>query len=321
MCCFSQPVELVSDTNIFARSVNGRQFLVYSMTYAAAADLAMVLPLPIPPNPPEDAVRFINLERYRTFFDDMRRGFARPESDSFSLGTTLSTFGAPMLQVHDVGSFEASFVPRIDDFHRLDDRFRIPRDVWEGLPVYHDYGFAVFKLKGTAVPHSGSSARGSWPSSPKPGQPERGVRGFLRSWLGSLFRRAPERAKPERRRIEPAPLRLEPEPRHVHPMAFEFPRRNPDLLYFPTVHVHDRKVHPRAMFDHMLYCQPDREMDEYLQDWEKSYGPVSKFMNVAATEGIVDPNHHCWVRSLEGRLENRDVLVGKGGSGPELLAV
>ena len=75
MCCFSQPVELVSDTNIFARSANGRQFLVYSMTYAAAADLAMVLPLPVPPNPPENAVRFINLERYPAFFDDMRDGF------------------------------------------------------------------------------------------------------------------------------------------------------------------------------------------------------------------------------------------------------
>jgi hypothetical protein len=49
MCCFSQPVELVGDTNIFARSDNVRQFLVYSMSYAAPTDLAMVLPLPVPP--------------------------------------------------------------------------------------------------------------------------------------------------------------------------------------------------------------------------------------------------------------------------------
>ena len=75
MCCFSQPVEVVSDTNIFARGASGRQSLVYSMSYAAAADLAMVLPLPVPPGPPEDAVRFINLGRYPGFFDDMRRGF------------------------------------------------------------------------------------------------------------------------------------------------------------------------------------------------------------------------------------------------------
>ena len=32
MCCFSRQVELVSNTNIFARSSNqGRQFVVYSM--------------------------------------------------------------------------------------------------------------------------------------------------------------------------------------------------------------------------------------------------------------------------------------------------
>ena len=31
MCCFSRPVKLVADTNIFARSsTNGRQFLVFA---------------------------------------------------------------------------------------------------------------------------------------------------------------------------------------------------------------------------------------------------------------------------------------------------
>jgi len=46
MCCFSRPVEIVSDTNIFARADGARQYLVYSMKYAARSDLAMVLPLP-----------------------------------------------------------------------------------------------------------------------------------------------------------------------------------------------------------------------------------------------------------------------------------
>ena len=41
MCCFSGTVDVVADTNIFARaSKDGRQFLVYSMTFAAEADLA-----------------------------------------------------------------------------------------------------------------------------------------------------------------------------------------------------------------------------------------------------------------------------------------
>ena len=60
MCRFSQPVELVADTSIFARSDIGRQFLVYSMSHDAPFELAMALPLPVPADPSEDAVRFIN---------------------------------------------------------------------------------------------------------------------------------------------------------------------------------------------------------------------------------------------------------------------
>src|SRR5271155_3586385 len=134
MRMFSGPVEIVADTNIFARSTNGRQFLVYGMSYAASVDLAMVLPLPVPPNPSEDAVRFINLERYPEFFEDLRGGFP-PLSQSRAAETLPA--GAPKLRVHDVGDFEASFVPRIDDFSRLDERFRIPPDVWHRLPAYH----------------------------------------------------------------------------------------------------------------------------------------------------------------------------------------
>ncbi|HKA06864.1 MAG TPA: hypothetical protein VKD71_06370 [Gemmataceae bacterium] len=282
MCCFSQPVELVSDTNIFARSVNGRQFLVYSMAYAAAADLAMVLPLPVPPNPPEDAVRFINLERYPTFFDDLCHGFPVMVTGSLSADTGPLSLGAPKLRVHDVGSFEASFVPRLEDFDRLDERFRIPRQVWDRLPAYRDYGFAVFKLKGR--------------------DPRRPV-GVLRRLFGG------------------APSGGLPKPRQVHPMAFEFPRRNLDLLYFPTVHVHDRKIHPDAMFDHTLYCQSEPAMEEYLQGWEKSYGQASAFMDIDRAEGVVAPNHHCWRRPLVGRLENKDTLVGRGGSVPAFSAV
>ena len=73
MCCFSRPVQSVSKTNIFARdAVEGRQFLVYSMTLSAKEDLAMILPLPVPEKTPEDAVRFINLKEYDRFFKEMK---------------------------------------------------------------------------------------------------------------------------------------------------------------------------------------------------------------------------------------------------------
>lgn len=47
-------------------------------------------------------------------------------------------------------------------------------------------------------------------------------------------------------------------PRHnarEHAMAFEFPRREKEQLFFPTVHIHDGKVGQAAHFDHALYCQ------------------------------------------------------------------
>src|SRR5262245_21530789 len=107
------------------------------MTYAAATDLAMVLPIPVPSNSPEDAVRFINLNRYPAFFDDMGRGFL-PAAASYSPDDfATTTRSLAKLRVHDVGSFEASFVPCIKDFARLDDRFRIPGEVWDRLPEYN----------------------------------------------------------------------------------------------------------------------------------------------------------------------------------------
>ena len=34
----------------------------------------------------------------------------------------------------------------------------------------------------------------------------------------------------------------------IHPMAFEFPTRHPDKLFFPTNHVHDGALHDKAVF-------------------------------------------------------------------------
>src|SRR5688572_12640841 len=41
----------------------------------------------------------------------------------------------------------------------------------------------------------------------------------------------------------------------VRPLAFAFPRKDPARLFFPTMHVHDGKVHDTVEFDHLLYCQ------------------------------------------------------------------
>src|SRR5262245_58868544 len=109
MCCFSGPAR-VADTNIFARPAkDDRQCLVYSMSFAAKADLAMILPLPVPKAPKEHAIRFINLEKYPDLFKDLRRGF--PSSRGTLNGGSKGDDKPDKLVVVEVGGFEASFVP------------------------------------------------------------------------------------------------------------------------------------------------------------------------------------------------------------------
>jgi hypothetical protein len=144
MCCFSGPVQSVTGTNIFARNAgNGRQHLVYAMTLSADQDLAMILPLPVPKGTAENAITWVDLSGYPDFFDALYTEFA-----PVSKGGSRSRGGddSLSLDVVKVGSFEASFVPTVADFSRLDARFRMPAGVWDQLPAYQDHGFAVFKL-------------------------------------------------------------------------------------------------------------------------------------------------------------------------------
>ena len=149
MCCFSQPVERVSDTKIFARLAESKlQYLVYEMSYAAPHDLAMILPIPSQ----SDDVEFIDLSGYPHFFSDVENLF---NPDYMTKGIRRSFNGADhlVLKVHNVGSYEASFVPSLLDFDRLDPRFSIPSDVWRSIPGYDRFGFVVFKLRATTNAH------------------------------------------------------------------------------------------------------------------------------------------------------------------------
>lgn len=154
MCCFTGDVA-VSKTQIFARDAGeGRQYLAYSMQVKNQQDVAMVLPLPVAAGSGDDALRFVDLSGFPHLF--------RVFHDTFDwIGLDLKEHhdeqevprGKPLI-VHDVGAFEASFVPRAADFARLDERFRLAPGLWEKLPAYGDFGFAVFKLKpGDRVVH------------------------------------------------------------------------------------------------------------------------------------------------------------------------
>jgi len=252
MCCFTQPVKSVTATKIFARTENAeRQFLVYSMMLDAKKDLAMVLPLPVAPGSDEKAVQFINLKDYSEFFDDLEKGFIPPPPLAVGWTTDSAAASSRMLEVVQVGDFEASFVPTVKDFSRLDARFRLPEGAWKKLPSYTDYGFAVFKLK--------------------------------------------------------------PGLQQVHPMAFSFPRRDVHSLFFPTVHIHDGKVHAKADFDHVLYCQPNEgtplKYDAKIA-WQESAGHPRSFMQMAKVKGLLEPDQHCYKTTMHGDLPNRDTFAG-----------
>ena len=151
MCCFSGPVKSVSATNIFARMESGeRQVLVYRMSLETDKAVAMVLPLPVAAGSTEKALRFISLQKYPNFFDDLAAGFPVPvthSSNSDSIPLSASMGSNEPLTVYHVGEFDASFVPSVKDFDRLDKQFRLPPSAFKKLPDYKDFGFAVFKLK------------------------------------------------------------------------------------------------------------------------------------------------------------------------------
>ncbi len=148
MCCFSRSVRHVSATRIFARALDeGRQALAYAMNLEIDEALAMVLPLPVAPGGGDDTVSFVSLEGYAELFADLDRAFPAPVTRSQGLAFAPAARLRPKLAVHDVGAFEASYVPSPGDFDRLDARFRVPAALLSARPAYRDFGFAVFRLK------------------------------------------------------------------------------------------------------------------------------------------------------------------------------
>jgi hypothetical protein len=92
---------------------------------------------------------------------------------------------------------------------------------------------------------------------------------------------------------------------HVHPMAFEFPTRQPSWMFFPTVHVHDGAVHPTATFAHRLYAQGvERETA-----FQISHGVASTFVTAYATGGVIAADQRVSMRELMGTYSNQDSWV------------
>src|SRR5262249_19216280 len=86
----------------------------------------------------------------------------------------------------------------------------------------------------------------------------------------------------------------------IHPMAFSFPTAMPTRLFFPTVHIHDGKVHEKARFDHSLFCQPTDTLRLSLMDWRESESTANKYIDTKKCEGVVDPHEHLYKQSVHG---------------------
>jgi hypothetical protein len=113
---------------------------------------------------------------------------------------------------------------------------------------------------------------------------------------------------PEYRDYGFAVFKLKPGRQKVHPMAFDFPRRDPRKIFFPTVHIHDGKVHDEADFDHFLYLQQPADPQALLM-WGESRQPAQFFVKVDKAQGVIDPQGHLYRRRLFGMKKNADTWV------------
>jgi hypothetical protein len=99
----------------------------------------MILPLSVMPSSGEDVLKFIDLSAYKSKYRI---------SDFEGDGLGLQGKPPQLLTVHGVVDFEASYVPTMADFTRLEPRcFRLPDEIWQKMPNYSDYDFAVFQFK------------------------------------------------------------------------------------------------------------------------------------------------------------------------------
>lgn len=146
--------------------------------------------------------------------------------------------------------------------------------------------------------------------------------------LDPRFRLAPDvvAALPGAQALGFVVARLRPDATHIHPLAFTYPRRDPGLVVFPTLHVHDGQVHARAVFDHHLYLQvaqlPSPSPRGWRErataalgrpplpdTWELSPEPVGARVDPTTSAGLLEPSLPLARLRLSGRFPNQDVVV------------
>ena len=92
-------------------------------------------------------------------------------------------------------------------------------------------------------------------------------------------------------------------------MAFTFPSAMRDRIFFPTVHIHDGKVHRDAEFDHMLYCQTAGE-NIFVRRWDESNSLASQFTHPNKAHGLIKSDQHVYRNSMSDMFKNQDIIIG-----------
>ncbi len=97
----------------------------------------------------------------------------------------------------------------------------------------------------------------------------------------------------------------------IHPVAFSFPTRFDDALYFPTLHIHDNEVHRTEKFNHSLFaqfCLNDKPAFAALKSPQAvervMLGPV-----LLSDHGFVKSHHDLYRQKIEGVRRNADILL------------
>lgn len=270
----SEPVD-VTRTRIFARASSPDcQVLAYQMDFTSRQDVAMILPLPVSPGAGEDALRFLSLEHCPDLFEQLESGFRGPSAMMSMPEASLRA----RLPVHQVGLFDASFVPHLDDFARLDPRFRLTDDVWLELPDYWDHGFAVFRLRGDGPGVSGGATSAGR------------VMAQTVHPMAFEFRR-----KPSQSLFFPT---VHVHDGTVHPLA-DFHHTLYAQAPVPAVLPYDLDGHGR----------PRADRPRPFRGWQQSPRTARWFAATGRTQGLIDPDQFCFRLELEGLLDNRDTIV------------
>jgi hypothetical protein len=97
----------------------------------------------------------------------------------------------------------------------------------------------------------------------------------------------------------------------VHPMAFKFESNYPGDCFFPTLHIHDEKVHPEAEFDHTLYLQSlsNGSNAKDLMEWRESVQPAGMYMVIGQAKGLLEANGHVYRKGMHGMMANQDTVL------------